>query len=124
MTVDCREASQYCHRPPYAPLSSAGAWAEMDLSAATLARNGISPTSPFFGAAADLSDGFHQFTDPEFGGLFGFDVPELASVYGAGQVYRDKNHMYVPVDPSTMVFPCTLDCQWGGLGVSGSPSAR
>ena len=57
--VDGREASQYCHRPPYAFLGSVGARAEMDLSAATLARDGIPPSSPLYGAAAHLSDGFH-----------------------------------------------------------------
>ena len=90
MIVDGGEASQHCHRSPYAALGSAGAWAKMDLSAATLARNGIPLSSPLFGAAADLSDRFHQFTDPELGGLFGFDFPELASVYGADKVYCEQ----------------------------------
>ena len=86
MIVDGRAASQYCHRPPYAPLGSAGAWAQMDLCS-DLARNGIPPSAPLFGVEADFSDGFHQFTDPELGGLFGVDFPELASVYGTDKVY-------------------------------------
>lgn len=28
------------------------------------------------GGAADLSDGFHQLTEDELGGLLGFDSPE------------------------------------------------
>ena len=82
MIVDGREASQHCHRHPYSPLGSAGAWAEVDLSATTLERNGIDPDTDLYGAAADLSDGFHQFTDPSLGGLFGFDFPETADTYG------------------------------------------
>ena len=105
MIVDGHEASQYCHRPPYVPLGSAGAWAEMDFSAATLARKSIPPSSPRYGTAADLSDGFHQFTDPELGGLFGFDFPELANAYGAEKFYCDQTHQVIPIDASALVFP-------------------
>ena len=86
MIVDGREASQHCHRPPYTSLGSAGAWAEMDLSDTTLLRNGLDPSRPAFGASADLRDGFHQFTDPTLGSLFGFDFAEQAGVYGATQI--------------------------------------
>ena len=72
MIVDGREASLFCTRPPYTPLGSAGAWSEVDLLAETLEASGIPGGCKIFGAAADLSDGFHQFTDTTFGSLFGF----------------------------------------------------
>ena len=94
-------------------MGSAGAWAETDLSAATLARSGIPPSSPLYGAAADLSYGFHQFTNPELGGLFGFDVPEVASVYGADKVYCEQCHQYIPIDGTALVFPVYIGLPMG-----------
>ena len=90
MIVDGREASQYCHRPPYALLGSAGAWAEMDHgSLCSDARPECHSTViSSLRNSSRLSDGFHQFTDPDLGGLFGFDFAEVASVYGADGLLR------------------------------------
>ena len=113
MIVDGREASQNCHRPPYSPLGSAGAWAEFDLSDATMTRNGLDPSSPLWGGAADLQDGFHQFTDETLGSLFGFDFPETAGTYGTSVVYDPSLRCYVQVSADTLVYPVYIGLAMG-----------
>ena len=111
--VDGREASLYCRRPPYTPLGSAGAWSEVDLSAETLEASGVPGGAEIHGAAADLSDGFHQFTHAELGSLFGFDFPELAQEYGCTSVYDPATHAYFEVSPDTRVFPVYVGLPMG-----------
>ena len=113
MIVDGREASQHCHRPPYSPLGSAGAWAEMDMSDATMQRNGLDPALPPFGASADLRDGFHQFVDRSLGGLFGFDFAELAEVYDCTHVWDNRLQQLVAVTGDTRVFPVYIGLPMG-----------
>ena len=70
-----------------------------------MASNGLDPTKPLFGAAADLRDGFHQFTDRCLGSLFGLDFPELAEVYGTLTVWDPDTKQLAPVSGDILVFP-------------------
>ena len=57
------------------------------------------------GASLDLKEAFHQNTMPEFGSLFGFDCPELASEWGVSQISNEDTGQFDFVDPSTPLYP-------------------
>lgn len=66
--------------------------AELDVDSLEVFRGGI-----------DLTDSFSQFCDDDLVEDFGFDYPEVASVYGCSHVCEDG--FFVPVQPDDMVFP-------------------
>ena len=105
MIIDGREASALCFRPPYTELGSAGALSMLDLSDEKFMKDLGRPQVDLFGAGLDLCDAFYQNTARELGCLFGFDYPELASVWGVDSVYDDTLGQEVAVGPSELLFP-------------------
>ena len=109
LVIDGKEPSALHRRPPYTPLGSAAAISAVDMSSTTVSRASSLSNAPdsesFFGANADLRQGFYQLTWIEMCEWFGFDCPEEAHVYGATYSYCCRKRLWGPLDPNTRVYP-------------------
>ena len=94
-------------------MSPAGAWSEVDFSKENIEASGVAGGAEIHVAAADISDGFHQFTHESLGPLFGSDFPELAHVYGCTSVFGPTTGTRVSVPPDTLVFPVYIGLPMG-----------
>jgi len=101
LVLDARRTN-WCHRrAPYAPLSSAGACAVIDLSHLV----GDADAQPC-GAGADLQDGFYQFGWAEMAEWFAFKHVVRAGDFGVTWLPADSDFSAGPVDEDTLLWPC------------------
>ena len=93
-------------RPPYSPLATAGAAANMDVSHAAIGAGmkGLQMCD----ASVDFQDGFYQFRYLLMCAWFGIDCEMTAAEAGVERVVVTSSGRaeWAPVDPQEWVYPC------------------
>ena len=102
--IDARVPNSLHRRAPYAPLATACAISNLDLSDFALGDDAAS-CDPH-GSSIDFRDGFYQFRFEAVCGWFAFNLRVPASDFLLTRIFNDDTGRWEDIESDALVWPC------------------
>ena len=104
LVIDARVPNSLHRRAPYAPLATACAISNLDLSDFALGDDAAS-CDPH-GSSIDFRDGFYQFRFEAVCGWFAFNLRVPASDFLLTRIFNDDTGRWEDIESDALVWPC------------------
>ena len=104
LVIDARVPNSLHRRAPYAPLATACAISNLDLSDFALGDDAAS-CDPH-GSSIDFRDGFYQFRFEAVCSWFAFDLRVPASDFSLTRIFNDDTGCWEDIESDALVWPC------------------